>query len=149
MNTWILISNASEAQVYRTNNNLVMDRNQHRPELIKQLQHPGSRDKEADLISDRAGYFHGKNEGHGDFIEPTDPKDTEANRFARELAELLEEARIEKSFEQLIVVAPPQFHGLLNKHMNKNVSRMIKKHIEKDYTKDNINDLIDHLQTYL
>lgn len=148
MTTWILVSNASQAQLYQTELSELHDKKA-KPELLHTYQHPESREKDEDLVSDNLGRFHGKQEGRGNFIETTEPREHEADLFARELIEILEAGRNAHNYEHLIIAAPPHFHGLLNKHMNKNISRMITSHIEKDYTQDNMKDLLKHLEQYL
>ncbi|MFQ6274860.1 host attachment protein [Coxiella burnetii] len=45
-----------------------------------------------------------------------------------------------------MLVAPPPFHGLLNKCLNPQLENKIALVIEKDYTKDNDKELEKHLK---
>ena len=47
----------------------------------------------------------------------TDPKELEAERFAGQIVEALEQARREGLFGVLVVAAPPRFLGLLRERM--------------------------------
>lgn len=134
MATWLLVANASCARLYET---------QPRPRtltLVKSFEHPASRDKGEDLASDRPGHIQTDNPGgeaaaHSAFNEPTSPKEYEHERFAMMLAKELEDGRTHNRFDQLILVASPQFHGLLNKQMNGHLTKMVSKHLSKDYTR--------------
>lgn len=132
-NTWLVIANASQATIYQT---------ELRPKtlsLVKEFIHPPSREKGEALASDRAGHYQGEAVGmegttHGAFNESTDPKSYEHERFASEIAKELDAGRTANSYKNLIIVASPHFHGLLNKSMNSHVSAMVGQHIQKDYT---------------
>lgn len=133
MPTWLLVGNASRARLFET---------QARPrtlKLLKEYLHPPSREKGEDLASDRPGHFQAEARGmegttHGAFNEPTNPKDFEHDRFALELAKELNDGRTKNRFGNLMIVASPHFHGLLNQHLNEHVAKMVSSHINKDYT---------------
>lgn len=133
MATWLLVGNASRARLFET---------QARPKtatLIKEFLHPPSREKGEDLASDRAGHFQAEAQGmegttHGAFNEATSPKEYEHERFAIELAKELNDGRTQNQFDNLLVVASPHFHGLLNQHLNNHVAKMVTVHVNKDYT---------------
>jgi len=133
MPTWLLVGNASRARLFET---------QARPKtltLLKEYLHPPSREKGEDLASDRPGHFETEVSGmegttHGAFNEPTNPKEFEHTRFAMELAKELNTGRTQNSYNNLIIVASPHFHGLLNQHLNNHVAKMVTTHLNKDYT---------------
>lgn len=133
MPTWLLVGNASRARLFET---------QARPKtlkLIKEYLHPPSREKGEELASDRPGHFQMEGSGmegttHGAFNEPTNPKSYEHERFALELAKELNEGRTQNRFGNVMIVASPHFHGLINQHLNEHVAKMVSTHINKDYT---------------
>ncbi len=142
-NTWLLIANGSEARLFET---------EFRPKtlnLLQEIQHPESREKGAELASDKSGHYQGdastSGSTQGSFNEPTDPKEYEMERFAGELVQVLETGRNANSFEHLIVASSPKFHGLLNKKMNGQLSKLVDKHINKDYTALNEKELLERL----
>lgn len=124
----VVVANSSEAKMFQT-------RDLGQPlDLIQQYFHPESRVKGIDLVSDRPGRYKARmGLGRGAYAE-TYPKEVEADRFARELAGCLNEIG-DQHFDDLVVIAPPHFNGLLNKHYSRNVRSKIKHVIEKDYTK--------------
>ena len=146
--TWVLIANASEASLYKAQKGHLLN-NSGELELVRSFSHPESRLKDTEITSDRSGHYQGKNTGHGDFVEPTDPKESESLHFAKELASALEAGRKSNAFEALIIAAPPHFHGLPNKEINGELSKSIWLHIKKDYTKDNDRQLMAHLGEHL
>jgi protein required for attachment to host cells len=137
--TWILIANTSFAKLYAN----------HGPqkglELIKELDHPESREKGSDLVSDRPGHNQGHGNGHGSFVQATDPKQREAERFALELSKELEHGRTTNQFERLIIAASPSFMGTLKSKLPTHVMGMVSDSIEKDYTKAPEKELKGHL----
>jgi protein required for attachment to host cells len=64
----------------------------------------------------------------------TDPKEVEAQKFARELADVLERGLNDHAYESLVVVAPSRFLGLLRGSVAKTVRKRIDGTIEKDLT---------------
>lgn len=143
-NTWLIVANASQATLYETES---------KPKtlkLLKEFLHPASRAKGSELASDRPGHFQAESRGmegttHGSFNEPIDPKSYEQERFAIELAGELEAGRTSNSYKNLIIVASPHFHGLLNKHLNQHVAGMVSRHVEKDYTAETTEGLLGKL----
>lgn len=142
-NTWVLVANAGEARLF----NLVRSD----LELMEKFSHPESRMKGEALTSDRPGAYQSdvNREGHGSYAEPTDPKEYEKDRFARELAGVLNKARNENKFSELVIVAAPHFYGLINQHLDEAASRMVSHHIEKDYTSVRDIDMPDTLLPHL
>lgn len=142
---WVLIANGSEARLYS------MEKLSHRLTLLRNFVHTESRQKDERLASDRFGHFEGTTTGmaHGSFEEPSDPKEFEMERFAQELAAVLEEGRTDHQYIDLVIAASPRFHGILNKHLNEHVLRMVTTHIEKDYTKVPEHKLANTLSPYL
>jgi len=145
MTSWILIANGSEARIY--------DRTAERRKLkiVSEHHHPESRMKNADLISDRSGHYQSDTNsmGHGSYQEPTPPKEHEMDSFARELAGTLDEGRMANKFNRLVLVSPPHFNGLLNKHLHQQVKSLVSTSVGKDYTKVAENKLLDQLKPYL
>lgn len=146
--SWILIANASQAKIYKTAR-VKLFNGDGALELVAEFGHPQSRQKNADLTADRSGKFQGQNTGSGTFNEAAVPKKVEADQFAKELIKKLNEGRNKNSYQDLIVVASPQFHGILNKHMQGPLEQMVSVNIEKDYTKIAEHDLLKQLQEYL
>jgi protein required for attachment to host cells len=137
--TWILVANASTARIFENtgiNKGL---------QLINQHDHPESRMKGSDLVSDRPGHMQSVGNGHGARQPATDPKQNEAEHFAIELAKTLDQARGNGKYERLIVVASNPFLGTLKPRLSGQIQAMISETIEKDYTRATEKELADHL----
>ncbi|MGB0128875.1 MAG: host attachment protein [Rhodocyclaceae bacterium] len=138
---WILVANASTAKLFAN----------HGPkkglQLVKELSHPESRQKNADLVTDRAGFMQSSGNGHGSRQPPTEPKQYEAQTFAQELAEELHGGRTTNQFSRVILVAPPAFMGLLNAQLDAPTAQIVSDRFEKDYTKASEKELSAHLES--
>ncbi len=138
--TWCLVCDASRAHLFRTTP-------AGRPyELIASFDHPESRARVANLVADtngrkpvggsrgvgvagsRPGGFHGKPGVEAD----TDPKDVEAQKFARDLAAALERGLDAHAYEALVLVAPPRFLGLVKATVSAQVAKRVQGTIDKD-----------------
>ncbi|WP_437630463.1 host attachment protein [Sorangium sp. So ce854] len=142
--TWILVSDASRAQLYREE-----------PAgkgftLLESYTHDESRARVRDLMADAHGRKPNGTPG-GNGLVPgagggtgstylgrpgaapdTDPKEVEAQKFARELAEVLEKGLNEHAYDALVLIAPPQFLGLLRGTVSKQVSNHVESSVDKD-----------------
>jgi protein required for attachment to host cells len=139
--TWIMVANASQAKLFAN----------HGPkkglQFIKELVHPESREKTSNLVSDRSGSHTGT--GHGAFVQATDPKHHEAERFAQEVSRELDDGRLNNAYDRLILVASAPFVGLINSRLPDPVRSKLSEIIDKDYTRLPVKDLAGHLESYV
>jgi protein required for attachment to host cells len=126
-NTWVLVANASEAQLYAT---VKLGAEMTR---LRSFSHPESRGKGSELASDKPGKVQSTRGGHG-MGDSTAPKDYEAERFAKELAQALDVGRAANEFKHLVLVATPHFHGLLNSQLEDKTRALVVTDINKDLT---------------
>jgi protein required for attachment to host cells len=139
--TWILVANASLAKIYANQGP------KKGLKVLKELEHPESRQKNADLVTDRPGHMQGVGNGHGAFQPQTDPKLNAAQHFAQELAREFNHGRSTNQFERAILVAPPSFMGLINDKLDGHTANLVSDRFEKDYTKASEKELAGHLQS--
>jgi protein required for attachment to host cells len=130
MNSWIVVSDASRARVFEIGSARQPLR------LLRALEHPKSRLKNHDLVTDDRGRT---NNGMGrrkrSVMESrTPPKQTEEQVFAREVTRVLKEAQERNEFAALALVAPPRFTGMLRETIGKHLGRRIIATVEKDLT---------------
>jgi protein required for attachment to host cells len=104
--------------------------------LEQEFSHPESRAKNSELATDKQGRSQqSAGAGHRPAMqERTDPKDVEAERFCRELTQVLERGQDARSFDSLVIAAPPEFLGMLRKSLSQPVARCLLETVEKDYT---------------
>ena len=139
--TWILVANASLARLYE---HLGPKKGL---KLIKELEHPESRMKNAELSSDKAGSFQvSSDSGRGSREQQTPPKLNAARNFAHALAKELYLGRSRNEFGRAILVAPPAFMGMLNATLDAPTAHMVSGRLEKDYTKTREPELCGHLE---
>jgi protein required for attachment to host cells len=125
-----LITNSCRAQVFiqtKSNGPLIE---------IKSMEHRESRLRNLDIDSDKPGRTqHGTRNGMRGSMEPrTTPKETERRLFAREVAECLSQIAFENPSNDIILVAPPQFLGLLRPLLPRHIASRIMRTIDKDLT---------------
>lgn len=115
LRTWILVADGSRARVFLS---IGIDEPLR---LVQELEHPESRARGQDLMTDQPR------------MEPgTLPRDHEAGVFARQLAGLLDLARSRNEYDQLVVVAPPSFLGVLRQSFTKQVQLRVIDELAKD-----------------
>lgn len=124
--TWIVVANASCARIYSKT------KGDHQLSLVKELEHPDSRKKASDLVADGKGRYMAR-AAVGTYSSRTDPKEVEAEHFAKELADILEHGRTGNDFKALILVASPPFQGMIKEHMSDHLLAQISETIPKDY----------------
>lgn len=147
--TWILVANASEAHLYSSPKARLFNSHGNLRE-IGTYSHPESRQKNADIVSDRNGCRSGVHNGVSTTINAYTPKKLEADQFARELVDKLLQEHFAHRYQDLIIAAPPEFHGVLRRALqSKNLDNLVSVDINKDYTKLKSDALVKQLQGYL
>ena len=138
--TWILIADGARARLL-----------EHKGRGIKlypalDRQFVADNRPSGDLATDKSGRtFDSAGQGRHGMEPPTDPHRHEQQMFARSLAQILEEQRLKKKYDQLVIVAPPKTLGDLREALTKSVSDQVTGELNKDLTKISIHDLPDHL----
>lgn len=151
--TWILVCDASRARLFREQPRGT------RFLLIEELEHSESRMRARDLMSDANGRkpvgpvparsVKGQGGAYGrPGVEPeTDPKEVEAEKFARELAALLRKGLDEHAYERLAIIAPPRFLGTMRGTVGSEVEKRLTLTIDKDLTNLDVHELMKRLDT--
>jgi protein required for attachment to host cells len=150
--TWILVCDASRAR-------LLLERRRGRDiSLVESFEHADSRAHVRDLMADAQGRkpvgpvpaarVAGQGGAHGrPGAEPdTDAKEVEAQKFARELAEVLDKGRSDHAYERLIIAAPPRFLGMLRGALDAQVAKLVETTIDKDFAGFDLPELIERLK---
>lgn len=128
MSSYILVANAGEASLYTIDNLRVGEL-----ERVKTFDHPESRQKWSEQVTDKRGRYQ-TDHGARSAYEKYDPKEAEAESFAKELVDELSALGIKnEEVDSVIFVAPPDFQGILRKLVDeKDFPRILD--ITKDYT---------------
>ncbi len=124
--TWILVADNSRARIFTIE--------RPRGPLIEVSAHdnPDARKHERDLVTDRPGREADPG-GYGrSAFEAPSAKADSAERFGRELADLLQRGRSEGQFKRLYLIAAPHFLGVLRDLLDTGTRRCIEQEIDKD-----------------
>ena len=144
--TWVLIADSSRARLYS-----VPQRG--KPwTLLNEYTHDLSRVSQGGLTTDQPGRSHGSGIGKGArsaMESKSSPKEVEVGHFVHELAEVLHHGHGQQAYARIVLVAPPQFLGLLRKGLNDTVSKMIVASLDKDYLHLPERELHAHLDVLL
>jgi protein required for attachment to host cells len=100
---------------------------------ISEFKHAQSQMKGSDLASDRPGRaFDSGGTGRHAMAPQVDLKSHEADVFAREVCEFIDNARVKNRFERLVVVAPPDFLGRLRQHISPEANKLVTESLAKN-----------------
>ena len=130
MRTWIVVCDASRARLFMKKDGAV--------EWVKfeEFEHPASRARAEDLVTDQQGRnsaSSGRVGKTGTTTAPqTDPMEVEEQRFAHSIGEILNQAHAQGAFDQLVIVAAPNFLGLLRGELVSRVQKAIYATIDKN-----------------
>lgn len=75
----------------------------------------------------------------------SEPGEIEAERFARELADYLDNEAQKDSFDELIIFSGAQFTGLLRDKIKPGMQAKIRETVTKDVINEPLSDIEDHL----
>jgi hypothetical protein len=130
MKNWMVIANAARARVLEEADK------PHTYTHIADLVHPQSRQKGEALAYDRPGYAEGSAPGLAGAVYPprTDPRERERDRFAQQVAKLLDEGIAGGRCAGLVLVASSPFLGHLKAHLGVQAKKAIVRTVDADYT---------------
>ena len=141
---WVLVADATRARLFQVE----QPQQTLTPTLGQEL--IGSNLPSREIASDRPGRTFDRGGQGRHAMEPsTDPARHAQEEFARDIVRLLDEKRESRSFERLVVVAPPQFLGDLRSLMSQQLQAAISAEIAKDLSKLPPHELQDHLREVL
>lgn len=137
METRVIVANTARARIFVSHdvlNHLVEE---------EDFVHTEARLSNRDLVSDAAGK---SRDPRGSYDPATSPTEHETANFALLLARRLKEMHNDQHFDQLILIAPPAFLGLLRKNLQKPLDKLVERTIDKDLTTAGIEDIIDYIR---
>lgn len=127
--TWVVTADSARAEFFE------VDRIGGDFKAVHDLSHADALKKGRELTSDRPGRsFDSSGAGRHAMATQVDPRDHEADVFAREVCQFIEGARGKQRFERLIVVAPPDFLGRLRRQITPAANRMVVESVPKNLT---------------
>lgn len=136
--TWILAAESSRAIIYAMESRI-------KPlKEVESLAHPEGRAREQDLTSERPGRAFDA-AGRHTVGKEVEPKRYEAQLFATRLAERLDHGRTQGEFDHLVLVAPPEFLGILRHSLNDRTLKLVSQSLDKNLVLKGEQAVRDHL----
>lgn len=129
MKNWWVVANAARARILEAEGEGFVH--------VHDLVHPRSRQKGAELASDRPGHVPGK-QPHGigsSALDPRhDPREREHDQFAREVAAALNDGVAAGRCAGIVLVASNPFLGLVKQHLGEQATKALLRTVAADYT---------------
>jgi len=139
---WFVVADEGRARV--------LERAQPRAALqeLKELRDELAQARGAELRRDAKGRLYGKGERFmGHTTDPkTEPHEKEARKFARQIAHLLEQARNERRYDHVFIVAAPAFLGMLRQELPESVRNVVAGEFDQDLVKLDVHQLEQRLR---
>lgn len=127
--TWVVAADSSRARIFSLESRI-----EPMSELVDMV-HAEGRLQDQDALSDRQGGIaggHGEGGGGHSFESPTDGKHHEAEVFAKQIADKLEQGRLAHDYHKLILIAPPAFLGVLRQVLNQHIQDLVCASLDKN-----------------
>ncbi len=118
-NMWIIVADEARARIFSADSPS--------GDWFEQddLVAPDARLRDRELASDRSGHGVGTGgQGHA-FSQRHTPKEQAAAHFAERIARALTDGASNQSFQELVLIAPPRFLGLLRDALPERISRLV------------------------
>ncbi len=118
---------------------------------VQDLLNPEGRLDEADLRHDAKGRFYGKGERHqAHTAEPNVTREEhDEDLFSRSVSELLAQGCDSDRYDSLVVVAPPEFLGLLRKQWPERVEQRVTQQLNRGLANWDAQQIRDYLKQHL
>jgi protein required for attachment to host cells len=138
--TWVLVAESSRAKI------LEQDHPHGELRELQGFDHAASRLYDKDLVTSQPGRTYDSNgSGRHAITQDVEPKEQEAHHFARMLTHHLEQNCEKKHFNKLVVIAPPEFLGILRGLFSDHLNNIIAASINKNLVHENAESIQGHL----
>ncbi len=143
-NTWIVVAHRGGARLF-----------EHKGpgkglNLVNEIDHPAGKLKNGEIDSDRQGRaFDSRGAGRHAYEPEQLPTEHVAEQFAKQLSGLLDEARNQKRFQRLVLVAEPRFLGNLRSALNSQTASLVSATVDKDLATTEVRELPRYLENVL
>lgn len=126
--TWLVLANAAHARV--------LEQGDAGWQPVADLLHAESRMKASQLGDDRPGHVEGTGHGLGSasYQPRSNPHEHEHDRFAREVAALLDRGIADRRCAGIVLCASNPFLGKLNASLSARASQAVLRTVPSDYT---------------
>lgn len=125
--TWVVTAESSRAKIFAVENRISPLRE------VDDMAHDEGRERDQDMVSDRPGRAFDSTGEHRHAMErQVDPKRHEVELFAKRVADRLDQARTKGDCDQIVLIAAPEFLGVLRQQLNANTAKLVSKTIDKN-----------------
>lgn len=140
---WILVSDASAARLFSRQNTGSLSR-------VEAFYHDDSRKHEGDLRTGGKGEVE-DSAAHGRHQADPQTRTSEKHEdiFAKKVVDKLKSGLNDNAFDELVLVAAPQFLGRLRDHLDSPLSQRVAATIDKDWTHQDDAAIEKHLDSQL
>lgn len=140
MANWVVVADSASAKIF----SVAGPRSS--LEERETLDHPEGRLPAGEINADRPGRsFASAGKRRHAMEREVDPKKQGIITFARRVVDLLENARAQGELERLILVAAPEFLGLLREHLSAETKRIVENEFALNLTGMPADDIRAHL----
>ncbi len=142
--SWIVVANNSCARIFtaETPTSPLTE--------IEILTHPQGRQHAQNLSSDLPGRQADKSSpSHHGLSDRTELKKQEAIHFAKQITQHLDAARKRQAYKQLIIIADPDFLGLLREQMPAATAKLITLEVDNNLSKEKADKIRQYLPPIL
>jgi protein required for attachment to host cells len=137
---WIVVAEQSRARLF------LMESPTAALKELRVLTHPEGRAAPHDLQTDRdAQVVRGRHRESHAIEAHVDPKRQEAMAFAREIVAVLETGRLEAAYEALILVAAPEYLGILRENLSEPLKKLVSNSLAKNLVRHSEADIREHV----
>jgi protein required for attachment to host cells len=142
--TWVLIADAARARVFEARGK------GHGLTIVQDMSLDAELAPSRDLGADRPGRsFESVGSTRHAMESPSDPHRELKRRFARRIAEAVEERRAAKSFDRLVLIAPAVTMGDLRAALTEGVKATVTAEVVADLTNTPMGELPAHLADHV
>jgi protein required for attachment to host cells len=128
--TWVVVAESARARIFS------VDPESDKWNEVKDIVHPQSREHEVEINTDGPGTaFDSVGPGRHAMSESEGPKEHEARKLCRQLADAIEAGRTKNFFDQLMLVSSPGLLGELRKALSDAAERMVAKELNKNLSR--------------
>jgi len=142
---WVVIADRSRARIFEATGGFDALHE------VEDLLNPQGRLDDCELGHDAKGRYYGRGERHqGDTAEPkVSPREHQEEKFSRDVMDVLTRGCDTKRFDRLVMVAPPEFLGLLRKQMPLRVVQHVAGELHSDISNFPMKKIGEYLKQHL
>lgn len=141
MSTWVLVAHRAGARLF--------EHKGHELSVLKSIDHPAGRVEDHDLETGPQRNFDSHAQGRHASDRGDSRHERAAVHFAHDLAKVLEEGRLTRGVDRIVLVAEPHFLGLLRAELRGEAAELVIASVPKDLHAVSAPNVLQHLDGVL